>query len=222
MWISAARCGLLRDRSIATDEWQLRHSRLSFAFSRAHSCLASSRRCVEEFPPGVDRAEDLAPDLLRGLHLAGDLVGPFVRHMAVRAGGAHAGPVGEMDRAGQLLIDVVLHLVARGAELLGVGQLERGVEGAPEHHAADEAAERQEAEAERRGRRASGCARPTAAQSLSRRIGLLASGGLDAQLAHVLERFSTSGRDVGLRHVAGGAEVAPRRDVGEHLAVAVM
>ena len=41
MWIVAARAVCL-DRSIATDEWQLRHSRLSLAFSRAHSCCASS------------------------------------------------------------------------------------------------------------------------------------------------------------------------------------
>ena len=39
------------------------------------------------------------------------------------------------------------------AELLGVRGLERGVEAAPEDHAGDEAAERQEGEAERPRRR---------------------------------------------------------------------
>ena len=48
----------------------------------------------------------------------------------------------------QLGEDVVAHLVAAGAERLGVGHLHRGVEAAPEHDAADEAAERQEAQAE--------------------------------------------------------------------------
>src|SRR4030095_11742640 len=46
--------------------------------------------------PGVYRAEDLAPDLLRGLHLAGDLVGPVVRDMAVRTTGADARAVREV------------------------------------------------------------------------------------------------------------------------------
>ena len=35
-----------------------------------------------------------------------------------------------MDRAGQLLVNVASHLMARDAELLGIGQLQRGVEGA--------------------------------------------------------------------------------------------
>ena len=33
--------------------------------------------------------------------------------------------------------------------------------------------------------------------------------------------FGTSGRGVGLRHMAGGAEISARRDVGQHLAVAI-
>src|SRR5690606_105383 len=58
---------------------------------------------VEELLAGIDGAENLAPDLLGGLHLARDLVGPVVRDMAVRAGGAHAGAVGVVDRGLQLL-----------------------------------------------------------------------------------------------------------------------
>ena len=45
---------------------------------------------IEELLPCVDRAEDLAPDFLRRLHLAGDLVGPLVRHVAVGTTGADA------------------------------------------------------------------------------------------------------------------------------------
>ena len=102
---------------------------------------------VEELLARVDRAEDLAPDLLGGLHLAGDLVGPVVRHVAVGTGRAHPRAVGVVDRRLHLLEDVVAHLVAAGAEGLGVGQLERGVEAAPEDDAHHEAAEGQEPEA---------------------------------------------------------------------------
>jgi len=47
-WMSAARCVCLV-RSIATAEWQLRHSRLSFALRRLHSWWASSRRLSRNF-----------------------------------------------------------------------------------------------------------------------------------------------------------------------------
>ena len=42
----------------------------------------------------------------------------------------------------QLLEDIVAHFVARSAEFFGVGHFERGVEGAPEQYAENEAAER--------------------------------------------------------------------------------
>ena len=57
-------------------------------------------------------------------------------------------------------------------------------------------------------------------QPFNRCTGLLASGRLDAQLAHILEAVFDQGPDVGLRHMAFGAEISPRRHVGEHLAVA--
>jgi hypothetical protein len=50
----------------------------------------------------------------------------------------------------QLLEHVVAHFVARGAELFSVGDLKRGVEGAPEQDAADEAAQCEETEAQMR------------------------------------------------------------------------
>src|SRR3954470_22331133 len=105
---------------------------------------------VLKFLPRVDRAEDLAPDFLRGLHLAGDLVGPVVRNMAVGTAGADARTVREVRGVLQLLEHVVAHFVARGAELFGVGDFERGVESAPEQYAADEAAQREETEAQMR------------------------------------------------------------------------
>ena len=59
----------------------------------------------------------------------------------------------------QFLEHVVVHLVAAGAELLGIGELQRGVEAAPEDHAGDEAGEHQDAEAEHRARPAQHAAR---------------------------------------------------------------
>ncbi len=47
---------------------------------------------------------------------------------------------------------VVAHLVTAGAECLGVGQFQRGIEAAPEDHAGDEAGEHQHAEPEHRTR----------------------------------------------------------------------
>lgn len=81
---------------IATDEWQLRHSRLSLNFSRAHSCWASSRRTSRNLRRVLMVPTFFAPDLFRGLHLAGDFVRPVVRNMSVRAGSANAGTVREV------------------------------------------------------------------------------------------------------------------------------
>jgi hypothetical protein len=114
---------------------------------RAHSCCRELEPVVDELLARVDRAEHLAPDFLRRLHLARDLVRPFVRDVAVGALRAHARPVRVVDRAAELDEHVVAHLVAAGAERLGVGELERGVERAPEHYAGDEPADDEEAEA---------------------------------------------------------------------------
>ncbi len=54
----------------------------------------------------VDGAEEMSPHLLGCLHLAGDLVGPVVRHVTVGAGGAHAGAVGVVDRDGNFRSEI--------------------------------------------------------------------------------------------------------------------
>src|SRR6185436_15753318 len=100
----------------------------------------------------VDGAEDLAPDFLRGLDLARHLHRPFVRHVAVGALRAYARAVGEVDGVLELRERVVAHLVAAGAEGLGIGEFHGGVEAAPEDDAADEPAHREEAQAEVRAR----------------------------------------------------------------------
>ena len=180
--------------------------------------LGKLQALIEEFLARVDRAEDLAPDLLRGLHLARDLVGPIVRHMAVGADRAHAGAVGEMHGARQLLIHVAAHLVAGDAERLGVGGFHRGVEAAPEHHAAREAAQREKAQAEVPARRRSTMSqKPQSRSTAASRAYRLAARWAPARPGTCSARAA----GIGLRHVAGGAEIAARRHVGEHLAVAV-
>src|SRR5690606_31262031 len=102
---------------------------------------------AEELLTCVDGAEDLAPDLLRGLHLAGDLVGPFMGNVTVRAGGAHAGAVAVVDGFLDLHVHVVFHFIACNAEGLGVGGYQRGVETAPEDDASKETAQDKNAQA---------------------------------------------------------------------------
>src|SRR5918996_3602019 len=172
--------------------------------------LGKLKPVLLEFLPRVDRAEDVAPDFLGCLHLAGDLVGPRVRHVAVRAGRAYPRAVCEVYRALQLLVDVVMHFVTADAEGLGVGRLQRRVEAAPEDHAAEKAAEREEAEAEV----AAGATEqtPGAAQESRYAHGLLALRRHD-QIVHVDEGVLDQRLRVGLRHVALGAEIAARRHV---------
>ena len=45
---------------------------------------------IDKFFTGIDGAEQVAPNFLRRLHLARDLVGPVVRDMAIRATRAYA------------------------------------------------------------------------------------------------------------------------------------
>src|SRR6185295_19419803 len=73
--------------------------------------LGELKSMILKLLPGIDRAEDLAPDFLRGLHLAGDLVGPLMRHVAVGTTGADARTVREVRGALQLLEYVVAHFV---------------------------------------------------------------------------------------------------------------
>ncbi len=96
----------------------------------------------------VDGAEDLAPNLLGGLHLAGNLVRPVMRDVTVWTGRPNAGAIGIVDGKLDLLEDVVPHLVAADTECLRVGQLKRCIEAAPEDDPRDEAAKRQKAKTE--------------------------------------------------------------------------
>src|SRR5258705_612324 len=107
---------------------------------------------IDELLAAIDAAEQMAPDFLGGLHLARDLVGPVVRDMTIGAARPHAGAIGEMDGRFQFREHIIAHLMAAGAELLGVGQFQRGVEAAPEHHTCNEPRKHQHPEPEHRTR----------------------------------------------------------------------
>ena len=100
-----------------------------------------------EFLPCVDRAEELAPDFLGGLHLAGDLVRPVMGDVTVRTGCPDAGTVGIMDGRFQFRIDIFTHFVTPDTELFRVGDFQGGVETTPENDAGNETANGQKAEA---------------------------------------------------------------------------
>ena len=103
-----------------------------------------------------------------------------------------------------------------------------GVEAAPEEHAGDEAAERQEGEAERSAPGEQDC-RPVAAATVADEPAstpvVIVSGARRSRLGHrvhVGEPVVHQRRRVGLRDVAGKADVAPRRHPAEEVAVAVL
>ena len=82
------------------------------------------------------------------IRLAGDLIGPFMGHVAIGAGRPNPGAVGVVDRGLELLEDVVTHLMATGAEGLSIGQFHCGVEAAPEDDAGQKPADGEKAQAE--------------------------------------------------------------------------
>jgi hypothetical protein len=105
--------------------------------------LGEFKPMLLEFLRGTDGPEDLVQDLVAGLDLAPDLVKPFVRNVAVRTSRPHARPVLEVDGFLKFLVRVVPHLMARGAERLGIRQLQGPIEAAPEQHSADAADDEQ-------------------------------------------------------------------------------
>jgi hypothetical protein len=102
---------------------------------------------IEKFFSGGDGAKDLAPYLLGGLHLPGDLIGPVMRDMTVRASCAHTRAICEVHRALKLLIDIVAHFVTGDAKVLFVREFQSCIESAPEHNASNEASQSQKPEA---------------------------------------------------------------------------
>src|SRR5690606_4828074 len=117
----------------------------------------------------------------------------------------------------KLLINVVAHLMTRDAERLGVRDLERGVEPAPEHDAADKSAECQKAEAEIGARAADDPPEPhdlfpaPENHAPQRRHG--PSLSFFADTAGIDERIGHERRRIGLLDMAGGAEIAARRHI---------
>jgi hypothetical protein len=118
--------------------WQLRHSWLSFGLHARPLVPASSPRLALNFSGVSMLPSILWKHLVARLDLADDLGHPLLGHVAVGAGGAHAGAVLVVDGVAVLDVDVVLHLVARDAEGLAVGPFHGGVEAAPEDDAQHE------------------------------------------------------------------------------------
>jgi len=109
---------------------------------------------LREFKPLVfkflfraDRAEDLAPNLLRSLELPGKFVRPVVRNVTVGALCAHPAAIAEVDRVLQFGVHVGPHFVATNAKRFGVRHFEGSIEPSPEQDAGDESANGQEAQA---------------------------------------------------------------------------
>jgi hypothetical protein len=71
---------------------------------------------------------------------------PVVGNMTVGASGADTRSVPEVNGLLQLFVNVIPHFVAGDAELLGIGDLHRPVETAPEDYAADTASDEHRAE----------------------------------------------------------------------------
>src|SRR5262245_38729042 len=90
---------------------------------RLHPCpfmLGEFEAMGEKLLARIDCAEKLSPHLLRGLHLACNLVGPFVRYMAIGAARAHARSIVIVDSCFQLLKDIGAHFMTGGAKGLRI------------------------------------------------------------------------------------------------------
>jgi len=113
-----------------------------------------------------------------------------------------------------------MHLMTGDAEFLRIRELQRRVEGAPEQHATDKTAEREESKTQVGGGPADEPPKPDHNSPYPRHH---AAHGIDSRLndQHVLKPIWDKRRGVGLQHMAGRAEIAARRNVCEHLVVAV-
>src|SRR5580704_8089506 len=143
--------------------------------------------------------------------------------MAVRTFRVDAAAIAEMDRALQLRVSVVAHCMATRTERFRVRHFERRVERAPEHHARDKPAERQEAQAVMHARTIDGS--PVALEQRQkaghRSLLVLASlarslrPGRDTHIFDVRERVADQWLRVDLRDMALRAEIAPWRETSE-------
>jgi len=77
------------------------------------------------------------PEFVRGLYFPNYLVNPFLWYMTIGAGRAYPGTVAVVNSFLIFLVDIVFHLMAGNAELLGIGHFHRGVKTTPEDNARD-------------------------------------------------------------------------------------
>src|SRR5215510_12286346 len=147
--------GLNRTRALARDVHRLGTMAIATfkRIVRLHPrpfVLGELETMGEKLLARIDCAENFSPHLFRGLHLACNLVGPFVRYMAIGAVGAHARSIVIMDGCFQLVEDIGAHFMTGGAKGFRIRQLQRSIECAPEDNSGDKARQHQKSKAEYR------------------------------------------------------------------------
>lgn len=118
---------------------------VAVAALQAVICLQSNPLVLCEFTSfldkllsRVDRTEDLAPDLLGGLHFSGDLVGPLMWDVTVGTTCPNTRAIGIVDCALQISKDVIAHFMATGAKHFGVRDFKCSIEPAPKYDTGNE------------------------------------------------------------------------------------
>src|SRR4030095_1041790 len=94
--------------------------------------LGEFEAMAEKLLTRIDCAENLSPHLLRGLHFARNLVGPFVRYMAIGAARAHARSIVIVHGCFQLFEDIGAPFMTGGAEGLSIRYLNTRIVRHPE------------------------------------------------------------------------------------------
>src|SRR5438105_7789125 len=95
----------------------------------------SSSIALRRSPKPGARSEEHTSELQSRVELVCRLL--LEKKKAIRAGGAHARAILEVNCLLQFLVGIVAHLVASDAERLGVRDIERPVESAPDKNSAD-------------------------------------------------------------------------------------
>ena len=108
--------------------------------------LRELKAFIDKFFTGIDRTKNLSPHLFGRLHLPGNFVCPVVRHMTVRARGAHTRTIAVVNCWLQFNKHVFPHLMTAGAKFFRVGDFQRGIESAPENDPGDKATHGEEAQ----------------------------------------------------------------------------
>src|SRR5580704_536802 len=114
--------------------------RFGLLHGRPHT-LGKLLAMLLEFFWRIDGSQDLVKDLVAGLNLAPHLGEPFMRHVTVGAGRAHAERILVVNALSIFPVYCIAHLVTGDAEWHGISLLHRPIEAAPRQdapHAAED------------------------------------------------------------------------------------